>query len=57
MKDSKNVMDLKNNAMATGLQGSPASAKEGGFKFFHLLLLAVLGIMLGAYVQLHVFKA
>lgn len=56
MKDSKNVMDLKNHAMAGSTMGGHASTtKEGTFKLYHLIIMAVLGLLLGAYLQKTMF--
>lgn len=57
MKDSKNVLDLKHNAMSGTKANSGASTRsEGGFKLYHLLLTAVIGLMLGAYLQTTLFN-
>jgi hypothetical protein len=57
MKDSKNLNDLKNTAMAGNQSNSGASSKkEGSFKLYHLILMAVMGMMLGAYLQTTMFK-
>jgi hypothetical protein len=58
MKDSKNVMDLKNHAMASSTSGGQtATTKEGAFKLYHLIMMAVLGLLLGAYLQKTMFEA
>ena len=58
MKDSKNLMDLKKQTVSSGKANSSAASNlEGGFKMYHLLIAAVVGLMLGAYIQLRFFKA
>ena len=55
MKDSKNVMDMKKNAVH-GARSSSFETKDSGYKLYHLLFMAIIGLMLGAYLQIHVLK-
>jgi len=58
MKDSQSVLRLKEQALGT--KGSPSSsggaaiAKENGFKLYHLMIAAILGLLFGAYTQANV---
>jgi len=50
MQDSSSVMDMKNSALPRAK--SSESSSQGGFKFYHLLIIAVIAMLAGAYVQL-----
>jgi len=55
MKDSKSVMDLAKQAMPSSSKPGTQSAskkQEGGFKLYHMLLMAVLGLIIGAYMSM-----
>ena len=49
MKDSKSVMDLKKDSMP-GKTSTKAKPKDGGFMLYHLIMIGVLGLLMGAYV-------
>jgi len=51
--DSKNMLDLKNTAMAGPSYHASSDSKDGGFKYYHLLFIALFGLLFGAYVQIH----
>lgn len=58
MRDSASVMDMKNNAMGAkgkNLNSSDASSSSG-FKAHHLMIVGVMGLMVGAYIQLYYFN-
>lgn len=57
MKDSKNVMDLKKDAIPGSKPSYTATkSKEGGFKLYHVIMMAVFGLLMGAYLQVTLFK-
>ena len=54
MKDSKRIMDMGKDARpSSGNAGSDSESKEGGFKFYHILIMMVIGMALGAYVSMN----
>jgi len=54
MKDSKRIMDMGKDARpSSGSAGSDSESKEGGFKFYHILIMMVIGMALGAYVSMN----
>ena len=55
MKNSKSVMDMKNEATGKPSAGSVSIASNSGFQLFHLLMAMVFGILLGAYLKAKVF--
>lgn len=55
MQDSSSVMDMKNSALPRQQKSSTAS-KDGGFKFYHLLITAVIALIFGAYMSLTYLK-
>lgn len=55
LKDSKSVYDMKNKAVSSGGNSSGHSS-DGGFKFYHLIIFMVLGLILGSYVQNNYIK-
>jgi len=58
MKDSKNVMDLKKQAISgSKSSGGGSKSKEGGYKTYHILFMAVLGLALGAHIQMTYLNA
>jgi len=57
MKDSKHILDLKKSAVGSkSLTSSGSSKAKEGFKFYHLLIMAILGLILGAYLSLNFKK-
>ena len=56
MKESKNYMNMKKNAMGSkSSQGN--SEVSSGYKFHHLMVVGVIGLLAGAYIQLKVLAA
>jgi len=55
MRDSKNFIDMKNNAVGSksSQSGSDLSSKSG-YKLHHLMVVGVIGMLAGAYAQLYV---
>jgi len=51
LKDSKNILDFKNQAMGGGKVASGGSSSKGGYKMHNLLAISVVGLMVGAYLQ------
>lgn len=53
MKDSKNFMAMKSNAM--GSKSSQGNTEvSSGYKIHHLMMVAIIGMLAGAYLQLKV---
>ena len=55
LKNSKSVMDMKNEATGKPAGGSSSIAASGGFQLFHLIFVMVVGILIGAYLKAKVF--
>ena len=55
MKNSKSVMDMKNEATGKPQSGSGSISSSGGFQLAHILMAMVLGILVGAYLKAKVF--
>jgi len=47
-------MDMKNSALPR--QQKKVASSDGGFKFYHLLIFAILGLIFGAYMSLTYLK-
>jgi hypothetical protein len=47
-------MDMKNSALPR--QEKKVASNDGGFKFYHLLIFAILGMLSGAYLSLNYLK-
>lgn len=57
MKDSNKILDLKKSAVGQKqLSGAGSAKSKEGFKFYHLLIVAILGLILGAYLSLNFKK-
>lgn len=54
MKDSKSVLDMKQQAMPKGRSATTKSAS--GYQMYHLLFVGVVAMILGAYVSLTYLK-
>ena len=54
MKDSAKMMDLKNQSAPK--TAAVAKKKDPGFKLYHLILMSVFGLLLGAYLQVTFLK-
>ena len=55
LKNSKSVMDMKNEATGKPTAGADSTAQSGGFQLFHLIFAMVMGILIGAYLKAKVF--
>ena len=56
MKDSKSVLDMKQQAMPNQPKGRTATTSSSGYQVYHLFLVGVMALVLGAYVSLTYFK-
>lgn len=55
MKDSKSMMDLKKESIPAKPSGGASKQKKDEFKLYHLIMISVLGLLVGAFLQLKIY--
>lgn len=56
MKDSKSMMDLKKESIPAKPAGGAMKQKKDEFQLYHLIMIGVLGMLLGAFLQLKIYQ-
>ena len=57
LKDSRSILEMKNSAVSSHSSGGSTPAAEGGFKLYHLIIVAILGLIVGSFAQTNYLSA